>query len=408
MMRSSDVLVLGTGLAGASLIDALSVSDLRVSAIDKARGLGGRLSSRRVRTGSSLGETSQEVSFDLGPGNLRVASCGTAQSTDTSPGPRYGSLGEALLQARGHARTVVRSRFSGQGEIIEFGSSVGHSWFPKELATSVSAEAGTLSLGCRVSRISAAGCIDLHGEGVSSESGAAGFRVEHSLGASTASVVSISFPAPQVLAVLDDRLLMEPCVDFPSLTVGEFLRSFDGHYQSLWLGLFLSPEVSWPFFRSKLDPGSSGDESSDSGFPFWSCFSPLEGITIEVSPDSSPSDFERLRVRLLVTDSFPTMPQGLLGLDEGRLFSSRVLSQLRASVGWEGFPDLELLSEHFWRYSQARGPWPVNGTVRRLSVELVPGLFWIGDFASEGFGAETAFLSGREAGQRILNQRRSR
>lgn len=59
-MISTDVLVIGAGLAGLTLAQQLKRQGRHVACVDKARGSGGRLSSKRV----SINE--QSISFDLG------------------------------------------------------------------------------------------------------------------------------------------------------------------------------------------------------------------------------------------------------------------------------------------------------------------------------------------------------
>lgn len=70
-METHDVVVVGAGLAGLTAAKALKAKGLSVLVVDKARGSGGRLSSKRLTIESGLGLTpAQEVSFDLGATGL--------------------------------------------------------------------------------------------------------------------------------------------------------------------------------------------------------------------------------------------------------------------------------------------------------------------------------------------------
>ncbi len=61
-MLTSDVLVVGAGMAGLVAAENLSKTGLSVVCVEKARGSGGRLSSKRVRSA----HTGEDLSFDLG------------------------------------------------------------------------------------------------------------------------------------------------------------------------------------------------------------------------------------------------------------------------------------------------------------------------------------------------------
>lgn len=61
-MLTLDVLVIGAGLSGLTAASALQKKGVKVACVDKARGSGGRMSSKRVETG----KTGDMLSFDLG------------------------------------------------------------------------------------------------------------------------------------------------------------------------------------------------------------------------------------------------------------------------------------------------------------------------------------------------------
>lgn len=64
-MRSIDVLVVGAGMAGLTLANKVKKLGLSVLVVEKARGSGGRLSAKSIKSDTNEGH-SESVSFDLG------------------------------------------------------------------------------------------------------------------------------------------------------------------------------------------------------------------------------------------------------------------------------------------------------------------------------------------------------
>jgi len=197
----SDVLIIGAGMAGIACARVLNGAGVSVRLIDKGRGIGGRMATRRVMLHAG------ELRLDHGAQYLPV-------------GPETEAIAAAAPDAVARWDPGDgRARIVGHGGMVEV---------PRALATGLDVAQGVQATG-------------VHEDG-------AGWRVDTDLGAQGAARVVLTVPAPQIAALVGARhvfaravngVAMLPCLTliaaFPRCAPAPFVARRDPARPLSWI-----------------------------------------------------------------------------------------------------------------------------------------------------------------------------
>lgn len=361
-----DIAIIGAGVAGLTCARQLQLAGYRVALIDKSRGLGGRLATRRLP-----GETHADhgVCY-LQPKHPAFAELlqELAQSGILSvwPARHYGLSAEGALVLEPKENTASAPCYASE--------------------TGITALAKALAIGLRIERGQRAIALELD-----TRSAFASWRVTAESGrVFTAQQLVIAIPAPQAIALLEtlpDFANFDPdCLaQLRSVRFSRCLGAIATYSPSLqsraaqipWQGIHCTGHATLAWI---------GLDSSKQLHPQ----SPV--IVVQSNAEFGEAQFEQAGFESAgagTSDRSSVVQQSV---------GQQLLTQAAVVTGEDWLAAPEVLQVHRWGYAFALSPI----VARSLSAQMAAPLWFTGDWCS-GNRVESAFLSGRATAEVIAS-----